>query len=145
MTKDLSNQRTGRLDVQQPSFQQLQSTIQNGDKNGFGRPQRAVEVDLTKHIISGLQILFDSIKTFVRDVYSLFVVNLERVQNPLQVIDSIFRARHQTVAQQIIHSVAVKLTGYQLSHVCWLVFVVDYLHDLVGKVWIESAQPLINF
>ena len=44
----------------------------------------------------------------------MLFVNLKRVDNPLQIVDAVLRARHQRVAQEIVHPINVQLRRDEL-------------------------------
>ncbi|GBC78452.1 hypothetical protein HRbin08_01948 [bacterium HR08] len=74
-----------------------------------------MEVDLAEHVVPRLQVLLDGIEPFGRDVEALLIGgDLQRVQDPLQIVEAVFGAGHQAVAQEIIEAVHVHLAGDEL-------------------------------
>src|SRR5882724_13654318 len=104
-----------------------------------------MEIDLAKHVVPSLQIFLNRVESFVRNIDSLFSIDFQGVKDPFEIKISIFRAGHQAVAQQIIHAIAIKLTGYQLSDIGRLIFMPNNLDYVFRQIRIKQSQALIHF
>ena len=98
-TQHLFKRRSGRTPNRGAFFNQLQRSQQRRSQNSFCRTQGPMKINLPKHVVARLQILFDRKDTTGRHINAIaLLIDLERIDDPLQVVETILRSSHQRVA-----------------------------------------------
>ena len=63
---------------------------------GFGGAQGAVKINLAKHVVARLQIIFDGVDPAGGNIQPVvFGIDLKAADDPLQVVDAVFDPGHQ--------------------------------------------------
>src|SRR5258707_9216381 len=95
-TKDLFKRRAHRAPDRLALLNQLERPAQGGSENCFGRSQGPVKVDLSEHVVTRLQVFLDCKYSTCGDINAIaLLVDLKRVDDPFEIVQTVFRARHQ--------------------------------------------------
>src|SRR3977135_1984901 len=75
---------------------QFERSTQRGSEHGLSRSQRPVKIDLSKHVVAGLEIFFNCIDATRGDIDSIAcLVDLKRVDDPLEIVKTVLSPGHQ--------------------------------------------------
>jgi len=104
-----------------------------------------MKVYLPEHVIPRLQVLFHGVKPLRLDIDPVgLLIDVERVEDPFQVIDAILCAGHKAVAQQVIHPVAIELRRHELRDERGRVIVPVKRGECARKRGVEAAQHAVD-
>src|SRR5690606_17423383 len=119
-------------------------TMKETFQNRFGSPKCTMKVHLAEHIVAGLQIILDRGDARSSDENAVIgLVDVDRFHDPFEVVNAIFRTGHQTVTQEVIHSIDVELRGDQLGEGSSAKGSFDNRGDTLGKVRRKCCQHTI--
>src|SRR5258706_9794139 len=114
--QDFFKCRTGGGPDRRSLSDQLERPAESGPEDSFCRSQGPVKINLAKHVVAGLEVFFNRIDPPRRDVDAIaLLIYLKRIDNPLEIIETILCPGHKRIAQQIIHSIYVELRGNKLA------------------------------